>query len=190
MILICDLCTTKYGLKTALKKLRKHKEAQGSRKSWEILCLGCLFEVSCICKKAGSICRKIFQKHSSFKAYIVSKNCALAADIFTYDDHELDRILESMNWDEYKFIDLPVEQHDDSSQGHTGIGMAPTLDTSRCWGSQSVKGVQWNCVQKLTLARGVLCPLPIERRLLVPGYKNGSAKLFSACASKIDPLWI
>ena len=47
----------------------------------------------------------------------MSKNCALAVDIFTYDDHELDRILESTNLDEYKFIDLPEEQHDDLSQG-------------------------------------------------------------------------
>ena len=38
-------------------------------------------------------------------------------------------MLESTNLDEYKLIDLPVEQHDDSSQEHMGVGMAPTLDT-------------------------------------------------------------
>ena len=90
----------------------------------------------------------------------MSKNCALAVDILTYDGHELDRILESTNLDEYEFIDLPVEQHDDSSQVHTGVGMAPTLDTSICRGLQSVEGVQWNSVWELTLARGVFCPPP------------------------------
>ena len=31
------------------------------------------------------------------------------------DDHDLDRILESMSLVEYELIDLPTEQHDDSS---------------------------------------------------------------------------
>ena len=83
-----------------------------------------------------------------------------------------------MNLDEYKLINLPMEQNE-----HTGVGITPTftnvLDTSRTL----VKGVQQNCVWELTLARGVLClpplpPPPIER-LLVLGYKNGSPKAAS-----------
>ena len=42
------------------------------------------------------------------------------------DDLELVRILESMNLDKYELIDLFVEQSDDLSRKHTGIGMAPS----------------------------------------------------------------
>ena len=45
------------------------------------------------------------------------------------NNHELDRILESMNLDEYELIDLPMEQPDDSSHEHTRVGMGPALDT-------------------------------------------------------------
>ena len=68
IILICELRTTNYfiekGTKTALKKLKRLKKAQGSRKSQDILSLGCLFKAGCICKKAGSICKKISQNAS------------------------------------------------------------------------------------------------------------------------------
>ena len=45
------------------------------------------------------------------------------------DKHKLDRILESMNLDEYELMDLLMEQPGDSSHEHTGVGMALTLDT-------------------------------------------------------------
>ena len=35
------------------------------------------------------------------------------------NNHEIDRILESMNLDDYELINLPMEQHDDKSQEHT-----------------------------------------------------------------------
>ena len=44
--------------------------------------------------------------------------CTIIMDLsmsITDDDHELDRILESTNLDEYEIIDLPMEQQDDSS---------------------------------------------------------------------------
>ena len=62
--------------------------------------------------------------------------------MITDDDHKLDRILRSTNLDEYELIDLPMEQNADSLQKHTGVGMAPTLDTSRTSGSYPMKGVQ------------------------------------------------
>ena len=39
-----------------------------------------------------------------------------------------------MNLGEWELIDLPMEQHDDSLQEHTGIRMAPTLDARRTSG--------------------------------------------------------
>ena len=50
------------------------------------------------------------------------------------DNRELDRILECTKLDRYELIDLPMEQHDHSSQEHTGVGMAPNLDTKRTLG--------------------------------------------------------
>ena len=72
-----------------------------------------------------------------------TKNMDLRMSIID-DDHEVDRILESMNLDEYKLINLPMEQPGDSSHEHTAIGIAPTLDTgstsglARCEGSSMV----------------------------------------------------
>ena len=88
-------------------------------------------------QKASSICEKDFSKAVRFEAYIMSNNCALALDIHVliYDNHELDRILESTNSDNYELINLSIEQHDDLSQEHMGVRMAPTLDTSRMSGS-------------------------------------------------------
>ena len=45
------------------------------------------------------------------------------------DNYEPDRILESMNLDEYEIIGLPIEQLDDLSHKPTGIGMPHTLGT-------------------------------------------------------------
>ena len=56
------------------------------------------------------------------------------------DYHELDRILESTNLDEYEFIDLPMEQHDDLLQEHLGVGIAPTLDTESALGMSPREG--------------------------------------------------
>ena len=50
------------------------------------------------------------------------------------DNHELDRIIECTNSDQNELIILRMEQHDDSSQEHTGIRMALTLDTKRTSG--------------------------------------------------------
>ena len=50
------------------------------------------------------------------------------------NNRELDRLLECTNLDKYELIDLPIEQHADSSQEHTGVRMAPTLDTKRTSG--------------------------------------------------------
>ena len=91
------------------------------------------------------------------------------------NDHKLDRILESTSLDKYELIDLPMEQHDDSSQKYMGVITAPTLDTRRTTGLATVKGVQWNCMQELTLARGLLC-LPAIERLLVLGYEMVAQK--------------
>ena len=72
------------------------------------------------------------------------------------DDHHPKRISESMDLDEYQLIDLPMEQPDGLSHEHTGIGMAPTLDT----GSMSVllpspvTGVQWYCVMAVNPCLG------------------------------------
>ena len=69
------------------------------------------------------------------------------------DDHELDRILESMSLDEYELIDLPMEQPDDSSHEHIGVGIAPTLDAGRtlglapCEGSSTVLLLGVDCCQ-------------------------------------------
>ena len=127
-------------------------------------------------KKQALSVKKIFQKRSGFEAYVVSKNCALEVDILIYDKYELDRILESLNIEEYDLIDLPMEQHDDSSQEHTGVRMAPTLDTSRILGLAPHR-------------EGCLSPI---ERLLVLGYKNSSPEMvstrargpFCACASE------
>ena len=35
---------------------------------------------------------------------------------------------------------MPIKQHDDSSQEHTGIGMAPPLDTKRMLGLAPLEG--------------------------------------------------
>ena len=86
-------------------------------------------------QKASSICEKDLLKALRFEAYIMSNNCALALDILIYDNHELDRILESTNSDNYELINLSIEQRDDLSQEHMGVRMAPTLDTSRMSGS-------------------------------------------------------
>ena len=50
------------------------------------------------------------------------------------DNHELDRILERMNLEEYELLNLPMEQPNDLLHKLTGVRMAPTLDT----GSTSV----------------------------------------------------
>ena len=75
------------------------------------------------------------------------------------NDHKFDRILESMNLDEYECINLPMEQVDDSSQEHTYIRMAPTLDTESTSGLAPCEGsgVQRYCFRELTLARGFHC---------------------------------
>ena len=39
------------------------------------------------------------------------------------------KILENTNLDEYELIDLSLEQLCDSSQEHTGVEAAPTMDT-------------------------------------------------------------
>ena len=57
------------------------------------------------------------------------------------DEHELSKILESTNLDEYELIDLPMKQSGDLSHKHTGVGMASTLDTASrfiCWGRQDL----------------------------------------------------
>ena len=71
-------------------------------------------------------------------------------------DYELDKIIESTNFDEYELIDLPMKQPGDSSYEHTGVRMAPTLDTQRTSGLHPVNGVQRNCVRELTFNRGLL----------------------------------
>ena len=53
-------------------------------------------------------------------------------------------------------------------------------------GSHPVKGVQRNCVQELTLARGLLC-LPPIKQLLVLGYRNGNPKTVSTRKQLEDP---
>lgn len=46
------------------------------------------------------------------------------------DDHKLDRSIESMTLDEYKLIDSPTKQLNDSLHEHImGVRMALTLDT-------------------------------------------------------------
>ena len=44
------------------------------------------------------------------------------------DEHELNKILESMNIDKYELINLPLMQSGDLSHKHTGGGLAFTLD--------------------------------------------------------------
>ena len=39
-----------------------------------------------------------------------------------------------MNLDDYELINLPIEQLDDLSYEHMGVGMAPTLDTGSMLG--------------------------------------------------------
>ena len=46
------------------------------------------------------------------------------------DDQELDRILKNTNLDEYEIIDVPIEQHSDSTQVNLGVGMAPISDAN------------------------------------------------------------
>ena len=50
------------------------------------------------------------------------------------NNRELDRTLEWTYLGKYELIDLPMEQRDDSSQEHTGAGMAPNLDIKRTSG--------------------------------------------------------
>ena len=61
-------------------------------------------------------------------------------------NHELDRILENTKFDEYKYIDLPMEQLEDSAQESLGVGMAPTSNTNstsglapREWSSRELR---------------------------------------------------
>ena len=59
-----------------------------------------------------------------------------------------------------------------------------------------MKGVQWNCVSELTLARGLLC-LPTNQTAISTGLQTGSPKmvstrqqledLFTHVQAKIDP---
>ena len=42
--------------------------------------------------------------------------------------------------DKYELIYLPVEQGDDSSQEHSGVGMSPTLDAKRTSGCTPREG--------------------------------------------------
>ena len=44
--------------------------------------------------------------------YVLTCSCSIV------DEHELDRILESVNLDEYELIDFPMEQLGDSSHEH------------------------------------------------------------------------
>ena len=44
------------------------------------------------------------------------------------NEHKLHWILKSTNLDKYELMDLPIEQPGDSSQEHSGVGKAPTLD--------------------------------------------------------------
>ena len=72
------------------------------------------------------------------------------------DDSELDtcRILETTNFDDYELIDIPMKS-DKSLHELTGVRMAAASDTPsihRGW--HPVKGVQGNCVQEATHARG------------------------------------
>ena len=99
------------------------KKDQKVQKYQEILDFGCLLEAVCIPKlRAPSSVKP--RKPSGFerRRSIID------------DNRELDRTLEYKYLDKYEHIGLPVEQHDDSSQEQTGVGMAPTFDTKRTSG--------------------------------------------------------
>ena len=55
------------------------------------------------------------------------------------DDSEFDRILETINFDNYELIDIPMES-DESLHELTGVGMAPTADTPGMSGLAPRKG--------------------------------------------------
>ena len=76
-----------------------------------------------------------------------------------HDEHELNKIIESTNLDEYELIDLPMKQSGDLSHKHTGVGLVSTLDVRRSW--HHLNEAQRNCLRDLTLASGVLC-LPVH----------------------------
>ena len=79
------------------------------------------------------------------------------------DNMELDRLLESANFDEFKLVDSPCEQHDGSSQELLGVGPAPTMDTSGTLGLAPCEGINW-VLCLLTLARGLLYLPPCDKR--------------------------
>ena len=93
--------------------------------------------------------KNLSRKHSGFEAYILCEQlCAsnyytvrgLSMTIIDDDDQELDRILENTNLDEYELIDVPIEQHSDSTQHNLGVGMAPISDTNSTSGLAPRKG--------------------------------------------------
>ena len=77
------------------------------------------------------------------------------------------------------FINLPMEQHDDLSQEHTGVGMAPTLDTSRTLGLTPREGSSTELHLGVDPCQGSSLSSPPIERLLVKGYKKGSPKAIS-----------
>ena len=82
------------------------------------------------------------------------------------------------NLDKYELIDFPMEQHDDSSQEHSGVGLAPTLDTSA---SHCVKGVLVN--------RTVNFYWTIKTVALTTDSNSSQLEdLFEHAQAKIDPL--
>ena len=73
----------------------------------------------------------------------------------TDDDHELDRIVESKNLDDYELVDLPMEQPDDTSHENTVVRITPTLDMGRTVTSELPhrKGFQRYCFREFILVR-------------------------------------
>ena len=96
---------------------------------------------------------------SSFDMYIATLTMDLSVSIID-DDHELNKILESTNSDEYELIDLPMKQSGGLSHKHAGVGMASTLDVHVRWGWHHLREVQRYCFRDLTLASSVLSVFP------------------------------
>ena len=108
------------------------KKAQRVQKIFKELQSCWLFEAVCIPNIAGCICKT--SKTLLFRGlHCVKKIVRQLLRSIIDDNRELGRTLECTctYLDKYEVIDLPIQQHDDSSQEHTGVGMAPTLDTKR-----------------------------------------------------------
>ena len=67
------------------------------------------------------------QSAKSVRQHLINYNYHLSTLIID-NDHELDRTSESAELDEYRLIDLPMEQPDGSLHHLRDIGIAPTLN--------------------------------------------------------------